>query len=168
MFVACGFNSIGIQSSGGAGKVLAEWMRQDKPPMDLWDVDVRRTFVFQSQSDLYERTKESLGLLYDMHWPHRQYATSRNIRLSPLRDVTTAQGAVMGELAGWERPNWYALSEPARYEYTYGKPNWFGLVSANAMHWQTMLHCSTSRVTRSFTLAALRHCNVCNTFAPTT
>ena len=126
LFVACGFNSIGIQSSGGAGKVLAEWMRQGKPPMDLWDVDVRRTFVFQSQSDfLYERTKESLGLLYDMHWPHRQYATSRNIRLSPLHDVTTAQGAVMGELAGWERPNWYALSEPARYEYTYGKPNWF-------------------------------------------
>ena len=126
LFVACGFNSIGIQSSGGAGKVLAEWMRQGKPPMDLWDVDVRRTFVFQSQSDfLYERTKESLGLLYDMHWPHRQYATSRNIRLSPLHNVTTAQGAVMGELAGWERPNWYALSEPARYEYTYGKPNWF-------------------------------------------
>lgn len=126
LFVACGFNSIGIQSSGGAGKVLAEWMRQGKPPMDLWDVDVRRTFVFQSQSDfLYERTKESLGLLYDMHWPYRQYATGRNIRLSPLHDVTTAQGAVMGELAGWERPNWYALSEPARYEYTYGKPNWF-------------------------------------------
>jgi 4-methylaminobutanoate oxidase (formaldehyde-forming) len=126
LFVACGFNSIGIQSSGGAGKVLAEWMRHGKPPMDLWDVDVRRTFVFQSQQDfLYERTKESLGLLYDMHWPHRQYATSRNIRLSPLHDVALEQGAVMGELAGWERPNWYAVGEPARYEYTYGKPNWF-------------------------------------------
>ena len=126
LFVACGFNSIGIQSSGGAGKVLAEWMRQGKPPMDLWDVDVRRTFPFQSQQDfLYERTKESLGLLYDMHWPHRQYATSRNIRISPLHDVALEHGAVMGELAGWERPNWYALGEPACYEYTYGKPNWF-------------------------------------------
>ena len=126
LFVACGFNSIGIQSSGGAGKVLAQWMRQGKPPMDLWDVDVRRTFPFQSQKDfLYERTKESLGLLYDMHWPHRQYATSRNIRLSELHDVALEHGAVMGELAGWERPNWYALDEPAHYEYTYGKPNWF-------------------------------------------
>ena len=94
--------------------------------MDLWDVDVRRTFPFQSQKDfLYERTKESLGLLYDMHWPHRQYATSRNIRLSELHDVALEHGAVMGELAGWERPNWYALDEPAHYEYTYGKPNWF-------------------------------------------
>ena len=126
LFVACGFNSIGIQSAGGAGKVLAEWMHKAKPPMDLWDVDVRRTFPFQSQADfLFERTKETLGLLYDMHWPHRQYAPSRNKRLSPLHDTLLAQGAVMGELAGWERPNWYALNEPAEYRYTYGKPNWF-------------------------------------------
>ena len=126
LFVACGFNSIGIQSAGGAGKVLAQWMHEGMPPMDLWDVDVRRTFPFQSQSDfLFERTKETLGLLYDMHWPHRQYATSRGIRLSPLHDCVLAQGAVMGELAGWERPNWYAETEPAEYQYTYGKPNWF-------------------------------------------
>ena len=125
-FVACGFNSIGIQSAGGAGKVLAQWMHAGTPPMDLWDVDVRRTFPFQSQRDfLFERTKETLGLLYDMHWPHRQYATSRSIRLSPLHDSVLAQGAVMGELAGWERPNWYAETERAEYQYTYGKPNWF-------------------------------------------
>ena len=125
-FVACGFNSIGIQSAGGAGKVLAQWMHAGTPPMDLWDVDVRRTFPFQSQRDfLFERTKETLGLLYDMHWPHRQYATSRSIRLSPLHDSVLAQGAVMGELAGWERPNWYAETERAEYQYTYGRPNWF-------------------------------------------
>lgn len=125
-FIACGFNSIGIQSAGGAGKVLAQWMHAGTPPMDLWDVDVRRTFPFQSQRDfLFERTKETLGLLYDMHWPHRQYATSRSIRLSPLHDSVLAQGAVMGELAGWERPNWYAETERAEYQYTYGKPNWF-------------------------------------------
>ena len=126
LFVACGFNSIGIQSAGGAGKVLAQWMHQGSPPIDLWDVDVRRTFPFQSQPDfLFERTKETLGLLYDMHWPHRQYATSRNVRLSPLHRTTSQLGAVMGELAGWERPNWYAENEPAEYQYTYGKPNWF-------------------------------------------
>jgi 4-methylaminobutanoate oxidase (formaldehyde-forming) len=126
LFVACGFNSIGIQSSGGAGKVLAQWMLDGQPPMDLWDVDVRRTFPFQSEpSFLRERTTETLGLLYDMHWPHRQYATSRNSRLSVLHESTLAHGAVMGELAGWERPNWYALDEARAYQYTYGKPNWF-------------------------------------------
>ena len=84
----CNFNSIGIQSSGGAGKVLAQWMRDGKPPMDLWDVDVRRTFAFQSEPDyLRQRTIETLGLLYAMHWPHQQYATSRNARLSPLHQT---------------------------------------------------------------------------------
>ncbi|MBT5334537.1 MAG: FAD-dependent oxidoreductase [Gammaproteobacteria bacterium] len=126
LFVACGFNSIGIQSSGGAGKVLAQWMQQGKPPMDLWDVDVRRTFPFQSESKfLYERTKETLGLLYDMHWPYRQYATSRNERLSPVHEALEEHGAVFGELAGWERANWFALGEENSYKYTYGKPNWF-------------------------------------------
>lgn len=126
LFVACGFNSIGIQSSGGAGKVLARWMQDGRPPMDLWDVDVRRVFPFQNQSKyLYERTKETLGLLYDMHWPHRQYATSRDIRLSPLHEALLAQGAVMGELAGWERPNWFAYNGESCYRYSYGKPNWF-------------------------------------------
>ena len=126
LFVACGFNSIGIQSSGGAGKVLAQWMQRGKPPMDLWDVDVRRTFPFQSESKfLYARTKETLGLLYDMHWPHRQYATSRNVRLSPVHQALEENGAVFGELAGWERANWFARGEEKSYKYTYGKPNWF-------------------------------------------
>ena len=126
LFVACGFNSIGIQSSGGAGKVLAEWMRDGKPPMDLWDVDVRRTFPFQAQpAFLRERTEETLGLLYAMHWPHQQYTTSRDARLSPLHQTLLNQGAVMGELAGWERPNWYALGDQRSYKHTYHKPNWF-------------------------------------------
>ena len=126
LFVACGFNSIGIQSSGGAGKVLAEWMRDGKPPMDLWDVDVRRTFAFQAEPGfLRQRTEETLGLLYAMHWPHQQYRTSRDARLGPLHTTLLAQGAVMGELAGWERPNWYAYGNQTEYDHTYGKPNWF-------------------------------------------
>jgi len=131
LFVACGFNSIGIQSSGGAGKVLAEWIKQGKPSMDLWDVDVRRTFPYQAEKDfLFERTKETLGLLYDMHWPNRQYETARDIRLGPLHQQLLDQGAVMGETAGWERPNWYARGDAKAYEYTYGKPNWFDACQA--------------------------------------
>mgnify|MGYP001167833699 CR=1 FL=1 len=126
LFVACGFNSIGIQSSGGAGKVLAEWIHRGKPPMDLWDVDVKRTFNFQSESSfLLDRTKETLGLLYDMHWPHRQYVTGRDVYKSPLHDRLIAAGAVMGEVAGIERPNWYAFGGESSYRHTYGKPNWF-------------------------------------------
>src|SRR5690606_7745249 len=65
LFVACGFNSIGIQSSGGAGKALAEWIRDRRPPVDLADVDVRRMHPFQStKTYLHDRTTETLGLLY--------------------------------------------------------------------------------------------------------
>jgi len=126
-YVACGFNSIGIQSSGGAGKVLAEWIVNGHPPMDLWDVDVRRNVPFQTNKRyLKDRVTESLGLLYAMHWPFYQYETGRMTRTSPLHDRLLAQGACYGEAAGWERPNWFAPEgvEPV-YQYTYKRQNWF-------------------------------------------
>jgi 4-methylaminobutanoate oxidase (formaldehyde-forming) len=127
LFVAAGFNSIGIQSSGGAGKVLADWIIDGRPPMDLWDVDVRRTMPFQrNRSYLHDRTVESLGLLYAMHWPFRQPETARNARRSPLHDRLAARGACFGEVAGWERTNWFAPpGVKAEYEYSYGRQNWF-------------------------------------------
>ena len=131
-YVAAGFNSIGIQSSGGAGKVLAEWIAHGYPPVDLWDVDIRRNRPFQNNRRYLEkRVSETLGLLYDMHWPFRQYETSRNVRMSPLHDRLVAQGACFGEAAGWERANWFAPPgvEP-RYQYSYGKQNWFAYSAA--------------------------------------
>ncbi len=127
LFVATGFNSIGIQSSGGVGKVLADWIRDRHPPMDLVDVDVKRVLSFQSnRAFLHDRTVETLGLLYDMHWPHRQYETARGVRRSPFHDRFVAANACMGEAAGWERPNWFAAKDQdAVYEYGWGKENWF-------------------------------------------
>ena len=127
LFMACGFNSIGIQSSGGAGKVLADWIVDGRPPMDLWDVDIRRVMPFQrNRNYLRDRTVESLGLLYAMHWPFRQPDTARGVRKSVLHDRLAARGACFGEVAGWERANWFAPEgvEPV-YEYTYGRQNWF-------------------------------------------
>ncbi len=131
-FVAAGFNSVGIQSSGGAGKAIAEWIVRGHAPMDLWDVDIRRFMPFQGNSRyLHERTTETLGLLYDMHWPFRQYASARGARRSPLHERIAAARACFGETAGWERPNWYAPPgvEPA-YEYSYGRQNWFDCSAA--------------------------------------
>jgi len=127
LFVACGFNSIGIQSSGGAGKVLAEWIRDRRIPMDLADIEVRRMQPFQgTRAYLRDRTVESLGLLYAMHWPFRQYESARGARRTPFHDRLVAAGACMGEYGGWERPNWYApAGVPAQYEYSYGRQNWF-------------------------------------------
>ena len=127
-FVAAGFNSVGFQSGGGAGRAVADWIVDGHPPMDLAEVDIRRFMPFQgNRRYLRERTTEVLGLLYDMHWPFRQIETARGIRRTVLHDRVAAVGAVFGELAGWERANWYATGgvEP-RYEYSYGRQNWFG------------------------------------------
>ncbi len=127
LFVACGFNSIGIQSAGGVGKVMAEWIRDRHPPLDLWDVDIRRTMPFQNNGRyLSERVSESLGLLYAVHWPFYQYRTARGARKSPLHDRLVSVGACFGEAAGWERANWYSPGDPApQYEYSFGRQNWF-------------------------------------------
>ncbi|MDH3715634.1 MAG: FAD-dependent oxidoreductase [Gammaproteobacteria bacterium] len=126
-FVACGLNSVGIQSSGGLGKACAEWMDRGHPPMDLWGNDIRRMYGFHgTQRFLQQRVSETLGLLYDNHYPFRQYQTARGIRHSPLHEKLCDLNACFGEAAGWERANWFAPPgiEPV-YEYSFGKQNWF-------------------------------------------
>jgi len=126
-WVSAGLNSIGLQSAGGIGKVMAEWMRDGYPPADLWEVDVRRNLPFQgNRKYLCERVSESLGLLYATHFPFRQYETARGARKSAIHDRLVAAGACHGEAFGWERPNWYAPEGvEASYEYSYGRQNWF-------------------------------------------
>ena len=126
-YVACGLNSVGIQTSGGIGKACAEWMHAGHPPLDLWSNDIRRAYSFQgTQRYLAERVSETLGLLYANHYPYRQYETARNVRHSPIHERLVQQNACFGEAAGWERPNWFAPEgvEP-RYEYSFGRQNWF-------------------------------------------
>jgi 4-methylaminobutanoate oxidase (formaldehyde-forming) len=132
LFVATGFNSIGIQSSGGAGLVLSQWIKNGHAPMDVNGVDIRRIHPFQSvRRYLRDRTVESLGLLYAMHWPYRQVETARGARRSPFYEKLKSLGACYGELNGWERPNWYAPSavEP-KYEYSFGRQNWWPYAEA--------------------------------------
>jgi 4-methylaminobutanoate oxidase (formaldehyde-forming) len=126
-FVAAGFNSVGFQSGPGAGRALADWIVDGHPPMDLSEVDVRRFMPFQvNRRYLHDRTTEVLGLLYDMHWPFRQAETARGVRRSPVHGQLRDAGAVFGEVAGWERANWFATGGVApRYEYSYGRQNWF-------------------------------------------
>jgi heterotetrameric sarcosine oxidase gamma subunit len=134
LFVATGFNSIGIQSSGGAGLVLSQWIKNGYPPMDVNGVDIRRIHPFQSvRKYVHDRTVESLGLLYAMHWPYRQVETARGVRRSPFHDKLKSLGACFGEVNGWERPNWFAPKDiEPRYEYSYGRQNWWPCAEAEA------------------------------------
>jgi glycine cleavage system T protein len=126
-WVAAGFNSVGIQSAGGAGMALARWMEDGEKPFDLGDVDIARMQPFQgNRTYLFERSKETLGLLYADHFPYRQKATARGVRRSPFHHQLLENGAVMGELAGWERANWFAEPGQERgYKYSWKRQNWF-------------------------------------------
>ena len=131
-WVAAGFNSIGIQSAGGAGMALAAWMDTGEKPFDLGDVDISRMQPFQGNKRYLEaRSKETLGLLYADHFPFRQKATARGVRRTPFHQHLLAQGAVMGEIAGWERANWFANEgQKPEYEYSWKRQNFFDNVAA--------------------------------------
>jgi len=131
-YVACGLNSIGIQSAAGIGLALAEWVERGQAPRDLSGNDIRRVFDFQgTRCYLRARVTETLGLLFARHYPYRQFASARNVRHSPLHERLRARGACFGETAGWERANWFAPPGVApRYEHSFGKQNWFAYSAA--------------------------------------
>jgi heterotetrameric sarcosine oxidase gamma subunit len=128
LFVAAGFNSVGIASAGGAGKFLAEWMLEGEPTLDLWSVDIRRFGPWaNNRSFLRERVTEVLGLHYQMAWPNREFESARAVRKSPLHDRLAKAGASFGAKNGWERPNWFASStnQKPNVEYSFSRQNWF-------------------------------------------
>ena len=134
-WIAAGYNSIGIVSSGGAGMALAHWITEGEAPFDLWEVDIRRAQPFQkNRAYLKERVTETLGLLYADHFPYRQVETARGVRRTPLHEHLKARGAVFGEVAGWERANWFAKPGQEReYRYSWGRQNWFDNQKAEHM-----------------------------------
>ncbi len=131
VWVAAGFNSIGIQSAGGAGMALAQWMEDGEKPFDLGDVDIARVLPFQgNKTFLKSRVSETLGLLYADHFPYRQKASARGVRRTPFHNHLLQHGAVMGEISGWERANWFARNgQTPEYEYSWKRQNFFANVA---------------------------------------
>lgn len=132
LFVLAGMNSQGILMGPGAAGALAEWMVRGTPTVDVAALHVSRFAAVQTGADyLWDRTRETLGRLYGMHWPRFEPETARGRRRTPLHDATAARGAVFGELGGWERPNFYAPNaDPDSRVYSYETPGWFELVRA--------------------------------------
>ena len=130
LFTCCGFNSIGIASSGGAGRVTAEWMINGYMNEDLYSLDIKRFQKFHSSKKfIMNRVTETLGDLYGMHWPYKQHKTSRDQKLLPYHDELKKVGACFGQSGEYERPMWYALnnSKP-EYEYSFNHQNWYSAV----------------------------------------
>ncbi len=128
LFVAAGMNSQGIIYAPGVGRELARWIVAGSPCFDSSAVDVQRFSPHQgNRRYLHERTRESLGRLYAMHWPGYQSQTARGVRRTPLHQRHVDAGAVMGELNGLERPLWFG--GPALEDaYDFRRPGWHDVV----------------------------------------
>ena len=131
-FVAAGFNSIGIQTAGGVGKAIAEWMQAGEPTFDLTSYDIRRCQPFHGNvTYLTDRIGEALGLHYADQFPYRSPSSARGVRTTPLHGRLEARGACFAEAAGWERAAWFlpeaarARGEKAEYRYSWGRQSWF-------------------------------------------
>ncbi len=138
LFVAAGFNSIGIMSSAGVGKVMAEWIRDCEAPIDLWEVDITRLDPLQSGDEyLSRRLPEAVHNQFDMHWPYKQFRTGRNLRQSAWHDLLAGKAAVFGSPTGWERPLWFAAgAAEAQLEYSYAAQCWWPAAKREALHCQ--------------------------------
>ncbi|MCP4387314.1 MAG: FAD-dependent oxidoreductase [Gammaproteobacteria bacterium] len=136
LFVAAGFNSIGIMSSAGVGKVMARWIRDNEAPLDMWEVDIARLDPLQGRDDyLAARLPEAVHNQFAMHWPYKQYRTGRDLRRSVWHRQLAQRGAVFGAPTGWERPLWYASFKcETDMAYSYGVQPWWPTAHREALH----------------------------------
>lgn len=121
---------IGIAAGGGIGKVMAEWILNGEPPMDLWPVDVRRFGPHHAaKSFLYPRAIEIYGNHYKLQPPGYELASARGMRRSPLYHELKGRNAVYGAKFGWERPNWFSTMPGEEEKPSFERPNWFSAVA---------------------------------------
>jgi len=122
-------SSMGVMEGGGAGWFLARWMTDGAPPMDASPIDPRRFGEWADRDYRVNKAIECFGLQFGVHYPYEERPAARNKRLSPLHDAFIKEGAVMGAVNGWERPNWFKppnTDEPLDIDHlTFKKPVWF-------------------------------------------
>jgi glycine cleavage system aminomethyltransferase T/glycine/D-amino acid oxidase-like deaminating enzyme len=127
-WVAAGLNSIGILTGGGLGRLVARWITEGDPDADVTGMHPARLQPYQT-TPAYRRTRtvESLGMVYQCHYPNRSMTTARGARRSPLHDRLAAQGAWFRDVSGWEGADWYAGpgETPDPGPLTWGRPAWW-------------------------------------------
>ena len=132
-FVAAGLNSIGILTGGGLGRVLAHWIVDGRPGVDVTGMNIDRLHGYQTTPEYRAtRTVESLGMVYQCHYPNRSMQSARDAKRSPLYDRLAARGAYFRDVSGWESADWYAPEgeTPDPGPLTWGRPQWFDLWAA--------------------------------------
>jgi 4-methylaminobutanoate oxidase (formaldehyde-forming) len=114
LFVAAGFCAHGLAGAGGLGQVMAEWIMEGGPSLDVWEMDIRRFGPhYRSPAYTLKRAKEVYETYYDIRYPGHERQAGRPLRISSAYGWHREHGAAFGEKSGWERVNWYTFNEDA-------------------------------------------------------
>lgn len=134
LYVAAGMNSVGIMSSYGIGRALADWIVDGFPGEDLWEISIARADPkTASRQHMRARMAEAVGDVMAMHWPYKQPRAGRNLRTSALHLHWEERGAVFGVTGGWERALWHARSaEERELPPSYGGQPWYPIAEREA------------------------------------
>jgi glycine cleavage system aminomethyltransferase T/glycine/D-amino acid oxidase-like deaminating enzyme len=141
-FVAAGLNSIGILTGGGIGRVVAHWIATGRPDVDVTGINIDRLHPYQANPQYRAtRTVESLGLVYQTHYPGRSMRTARGAKVSPVHERLVAQRAYFKDVSGWEGADWYAPPgcEPVAGPLSWGRQDWFS-------YWEAEHHAARTGV----------------------
>ena len=127
-FVAAGLNSVGVLTGGGLGRVLAHWIVNGTPDVDVTGFNIDRLHTYQANPEYRrQRTVESLGLVYKCHYPNYALQTARGARRSPFHERLAGAGAYFREVSGWESPDWFGEPgvTPQQGPLSFGREQWF-------------------------------------------
>ena len=125
-FVAAGLNSIGILTGGGMGRVMAHWIINGRPDVDVTGMHVDRLHPYQTTPD-YRRTRtvESLGMVYKCHYPTHSMQTARGAKVSPIHARLVERGAYFRDVSGWEGADWYLPGANTIDKHSWQRQHWF-------------------------------------------
>jgi glycine cleavage system aminomethyltransferase T/glycine/D-amino acid oxidase-like deaminating enzyme len=107
-WIASGFCAHGLAGAGGMGQLVAEWIVEGVPSLDVWEMDSRRFGAhYAAREYALARTVEVYSTYYDVKYPGHERQAGRPLRLSPTYPRFQELGAAFGEKSGWERANWF-------------------------------------------------------------
>ncbi|XP_076687324.1 pyruvate dehydrogenase phosphatase regulatory subunit, mitochondrial [Andrena cerasifolii] len=142
-YIAAGMKTVGISAAGGVGRATAELIINGSTSVDMYELDVSRFLgLHNNRKFLRDRVKEIPGMHYALQYPHHEFKTGRNLRMSPIYPKLREAGAIFGQVMGYERPTWFQFDEDMdletidgfqrykiAYTDTFSKPPWFESVS---------------------------------------
>jgi len=127
-FVTAGLNSVGIIMGPGLGRMMAHWIMNGKPDVDITGFNIDRLHTYQNNPEYRRhRTVESLGMVYQCHYPYKSMKTARGAKKSAVYDRLKDQGAYFKDVSGWEGADWFApKGQEAKIDnHSWGKEVWF-------------------------------------------